>query len=95
VMVFGRIPRRVRSEQSRYALVDGIPFQLPVTSTRSQALMAGFSVDADEAAKLLPPSVAPARLWNKGVLMITVVNYEETVIGKYIEFSMPLVRRAS
>ena len=96
-MVFGRIPRRLRDERSRYALVDGIPFQLPVTSSRLQALMVGFSVDADAARELLPAAVAPARLWDKAVLMITVVNYEETVIGKYIEFSVALacVRRSA
>jgi hypothetical protein len=90
MMMLGRIPRRLRRERDHHALVDGIPFNLPVTSTRMQALMAGFPVDAEQVRELLPPSVAPARLWSKGLLMITVVNYQETVIGKYIEFSIGL-----
>ena len=31
-----------------------------------------------------------ARLWRRGLLVITVVNYEETVIGRYIEYSIAL-----
>ena len=90
MMILGRVPRRLKREQRHYALVDGIPFHLPVTSSRLQALMAGFSVDFEQARALLPPSVVPVRLWNHGLLMITVVNYQETVIGKYIEFSVAL-----
>ncbi len=88
--MIGRIPRRLRREANRYALVDGIPFHLPVTSTRMQALMAAFPIDQDAARSLLPPSVTPVRLWKKGLLVITVVDYQETVIGKYIEFSIAL-----
>jgi len=88
--MLGRIPRRLLREADRYALVDGIPFRLPVASTRMQALMAAFPVDPQEARSLLPPSVVPARLWQQSLLVITVVNYQETVIGKYIEFSIAL-----
>jgi hypothetical protein len=88
MMMLGRIPRRLKRERGRYALVDGIPFQLPVTSTRMQALMAAFPIPVADARRVLPPSVAPARLLRNGLLIVTVVNYQETVIGEYIEFSV-------
>jgi hypothetical protein len=86
----GIMPRRLKRQRGRHALVDGIPFALPVRSFRMQALMAAFPVDTEQARKLLPPSMAPVRLWNKTLLVITVVNYLDTSIGKYIEYSVAL-----
>lgn len=86
----GIVPGRIRRQRGRHALVDGIPFALPVRSFRMQALMAAFPVDPDQARELLPPSLSPVRLWRKSLLVITVVNYQETSIGKYIEFSVAL-----
>jgi Acetoacetate decarboxylase (ADC) len=89
--VFGQIPRRLRRESNRYALVDGIPFRLPVASQRLQALMAAFPVDPGAAQALLPDrDVRAARLWRRALLVVTVVNYEQTVIGTYIEYSIAL-----
>jgi hypothetical protein len=89
--MLGLIPRRLQRETDHFALVDGIPFSLPVRSTRMQALMAAFSVDPAAAQALLPNGdVRVARLWNRALLMVTVVNYQETVIGKYIEYSIAL-----
>jgi hypothetical protein len=89
--VFGLIPRRLRRETDRYGLVDGIPFRLPVASQRMQALLAAFSVDPEAARTLLPDrDVQVVRLWRQALLVVTVVNYEETVIGKYIEYSIAL-----
>src|SRR6185503_9978319 len=83
------IPRRVKQQSGRHALVDGIPFVLPVNSDRTSALMAAFEIDAAKAAALLPGNeLHPARLWRRAVLLITVINYELTDIGKYIEFSI-------
>jgi hypothetical protein len=84
------VPARVRRQAGRYALVDGIPFRLPITCEKSPALMAGFSIDADKARDLLPQQeIFPLRLWNgRGVLLITVINYRITTIGQYIEFSI-------
>lgn len=85
------IPRRIKRQPGRYALVDGIPFQLPVNSDRTSALMAGFGIDAAKADALLPGNeIHAARLWQRAVLLITVINYELTDIGKYIEFSVGL-----
>lgn len=84
-------PKRLEEQAGRYALVDGIPFQLPVNSFKSPALMAAFSIDADKAAALMPGNeLHPFRLWNRGLLVITVVNYVETNIGKYIEYSIAI-----
>jgi len=91
--VFGAIPRRLRREASRYALVDGIPFTLPVRSMRMQALMAAFPVDPAGAQALLPDGIRAVRLGRKALVAVTVVNYQETVIGKYIEYSIALACR--
>ena len=83
------VPHRVKEQSGRYALVDGIPFKLPVTSAKSPALMAVFTINADKAkALLLGNEVHPVRIWKSALLVITVIDYRETVIGKYIEFSI-------
>src|SRR5687768_15033704 len=85
-----RIPARIQQQKGRWALVDGIPFELPVVCGRSPALMAAFTIDASKAAALMPGrEIFPLRLWNnRGVLMIVVINYLQTTIGKYVEFSV-------
>ena len=85
------IPRRLQKQSGRYSLVDGIPFQLPVYCKNSPCLMAAFSINAEKARALLPGNeIYPMRLWNKGVLVITVIDYRDTVIGKYIEYSIAI-----
>ncbi len=86
------LPKRLRRQTDRYALVDGIPFDLPVNSDQSPALMAAFPIDADKAAALLPGNeLHPFRLWgNTGLLVITVIDYRITDIGKYIEYSIAI-----
>jgi hypothetical protein len=85
------IPHRLKREAGRYSLVDGIPFQLPIYCKNSPCLMAAFSINAEKARELLPGNeVYPLRLWNKGVLVITVIDYRDTVIGKYIEYSIAI-----
>jgi hypothetical protein len=83
-------PKRTELYTGRYALVDGIPYQMPIFAKDSPALMAGFMIDADKARQLIPGNeIHPFRLWNgKGLLIFTVINYLHTSIGKYIEFSM-------
>jgi hypothetical protein len=82
---------RLKREQGRYSLVDDISFQMPVSSRNTPALMAAFPINAEKAARLLPGNeVHPFVLWNKGLLVITVLDYRETVIGKYIEFSVAI-----
>ncbi|HEY6149850.1 MAG TPA: acetoacetate decarboxylase family protein [Gaiellaceae bacterium] len=87
------IPRRLKREANHHALVDGIPFALPVRSMRMQAVMAAFPIDPAGAQALLPDSVRAVRLLGKALLAVTVVNYQETVIGKYIEYSIALACR--
>lgn len=83
------VPRRIRRLAGRHALVDGIPFQLPVASHRSPALMAVFPVDADAAQRLIPGNEIHALRWGRtGFLVITVIDYRETNIGKYVEYSI-------
>ncbi|MGI9168204.1 MAG: acetoacetate decarboxylase family protein [Pyrinomonadaceae bacterium] len=85
------IPHRLKRQARRYSLVDGIPFQLPVYCKNSPCLMAAFSINAEKARELLPGNeIYPLRLWNKGLLVITVIDYRDTVIGKYIEYSIAI-----
>lgn len=81
---------RQRRQAGRYALVDGIPFRLPIASRQSPALMAAFTVDAGRAGELLPGNeLHPFRVTpDRGVLLITVIDYRLTNIGAYIEFSI-------
>jgi hypothetical protein len=87
-----RQPARIKDETGLYSLVDGIPFQLPVESHHSPALMAAFSVDTEAAAGLLPgQELHPLRLpGGRSALLITVIDYTSTNIGRYIEFSVAL-----
>jgi hypothetical protein len=84
------LPKRIKRYRDRYALVDGIPYQMPIYAKNSPALMAGFSCDYEKADALLPGNELHAmRLPNgRAVLLITVINYVDTSIGKYIEYSI-------
>lgn len=85
------IPKRIKQYAGRFALVDGIPFKLPVAATNSPALMAIFPIDAEKAKAFLPKTgIHPFRLWNKALLVVTVIDYRETPIGKYIEYSIAI-----
>ena len=83
---------RLRRESGRHALVDAIPFALPVASHDSPALIAAFTIDARAAAELLPGGeVHPLRVWGgRALLLISVVDYRSTNIGRYIEFSVAI-----
>src|SRR5277367_1786338 len=82
-------PRRLSQQAGRFAMVDTIPFQMPVQSMKSAALVAAFPIEASKAGALLEGNeVHPLRLWNKGLLIVTVVDYRETNIGKYIEYTI-------
>src|SRR5260221_812668 len=84
-------PRRIARQTGRHALVDDIPFQMPVQGIKSAAMLAAFSVDPVKARVLLQGNeIHPFVLWNKALLLVTVVDYRNTNIGKYIEFSVAL-----
>ncbi|MCR9015690.1 acetoacetate decarboxylase family protein [Aquiflexum gelatinilyticum] len=85
-------PNRIKRYQGRHALVDGISYVMPVSARNSPALMAGFTCDWEKANALLPGNEIHAlRLPNgKATLLITVINYLDTSIGKYIEYSIAI-----
>ncbi len=84
-------PARLDQQAGRWALVDSIPFQLPVLCRNSPALFAVFTINADKAAKLIPGNeIHPFRLWSKGLLVVSVIDYLDTNIGRYIEFSIAI-----
>lgn len=85
------IPRRLRQQSDRYALVDGVPFHLPINCERSPALFAVFPIDYEKARAAMPGNeVHPFRLWNSALLVVSVMDYRITDIGKYIEFSVAI-----
>jgi len=85
------MPRRLKRQAGRYSLVDHIPYHLPIACHKTPALFAVFKINAEKAKRLIPGNeVYPFRLWNEGLLVITVINYVDTVIGKYIEFSIAI-----
>ena len=63
---------------------------MPVDSSDSRALIAAFTIDGPKAADLLPEQeVHPVRLpRGRALLLVTVIDYEKTDIGRYIEFSV-------
>lgn len=85
-------PKRIKQYTDRYALVDSIPYKMPISAKNSPALMAGFSCDWEKANALIPGNEVHAlRLPNgRAALLITVINYLDTSIGKYIEFSIAI-----
>jgi hypothetical protein len=52
--------------------------------------MAIFPINAQRAKALMPNEIHPFRMWNKALLVITVIDYRETNIGKYIEYSIAI-----
>jgi hypothetical protein len=85
------LSRRLQEQAGRFALVDGIPFALPVRCHKSPALFAVFPINAEKARRLLPGNeVHPLRLRTKGLLVVSVIDYRDTTIGKYIEFSIAI-----
>lgn len=88
----GTSKSRLKKQAGRFSKVDNIPFSMPVNSIDSPVVMAGFYVNYEKAREQLPGNeVHPFKLWNgKALLVITVVNYINTPIGKYIEYSIAL-----
>jgi len=83
------IPQRLLAQSGRFSLVDGIPFAMPVACQDSPVLMAAFPINANAARALMPGNeLFPIQLFGKGLLVVTVINYLATSIGKYIEFSI-------
>jgi hypothetical protein len=82
------IPRRIQAMTGRYSLVDGIPFQLPVTCIPSPVLMAVYPINPDRAKALMPAELHPLRVGGQGFLVFTVINYLGTNIGTYVEYSI-------
>jgi len=84
------IPKRIREYTGKKSLVDGIPFTLPVAASNSPALMAIFPCDLEQAKRFLPNGIHPLRVWKKALLVVTVIDYRETTIGKYVEYSIAI-----
>jgi hypothetical protein len=84
-------PSRITRLTGRHALVDDIAFMMPVQGIKSSAILAAFPCDPQKARVLLQGNeVHPFLLWKKALLLVTVVDYRHTNIGKYIEFSIAL-----
>ncbi|WP_426998666.1 acetoacetate decarboxylase family protein [Pseudarthrobacter sp. N5] len=85
------VPRRQEQLRGQHAQVDGIRYVMPVNSDDSPVLMAAFPINKRAAAAMLPGTeLRPFSLGGKGLLVVTVVNYKSTDIGKYIEYSLAI-----
>ncbi|MFF1827958.1 acetoacetate decarboxylase family protein [Paenarthrobacter sp. NPDC058040] len=85
------VPRRQERLRGQYAQADGIKYVMPVNSDDSPVLMAAFPINKRAAAAILPGTeLRPFSLGGKGLLVVTVVNYKSTDIGKYIEYSLAI-----
>lgn len=85
------IPRRQKEIKGSHSLVDGIRYEMPIDSWNASAIMAVFPCDFEQARKLMPQGyVQPFRLWNSALLIVTVIDYRETDIGSYIEYSIAI-----
>ncbi|WP_347110381.1 acetoacetate decarboxylase family protein [Paenarthrobacter sp. S56] len=85
------VPGRQERLRGQYAFADGIKYTMPVNSDDSPVLMAAFPINKGAAAAILPGSeLRPFSLGGKGLLVVTVVNYKSTDIGKYIEYSLAI-----
>jgi Acetoacetate decarboxylase (ADC) len=85
------VPARQRRLEGRHANVDGIHFVMPVDSKNAGAMIAAFPIDYEKARALLPPGdVHPFRVWRRALLVVTVVDYRQTDIGNYIEYSLAI-----
>ena len=83
------VPRRQKRLSGRYAKVDGIGYKMPVNSWEASSLIAVFPCDFAAAQALLPEGdVHPLRLWRNALLVVTIIDYRQTDIGKYIEYSL-------
>jgi hypothetical protein len=82
-------PRRVRWLEGRHANVDGIPFRMPVRTETSPVLFAVFPIDAAKARTIVDcDELHPWQVRGRGLLVVAVVNYSDTTIGRYIEFCL-------
>ena len=86
------VPARQKRLSGQHALVDGIAYTMPVNSDESPVLMAAFPISRAAAARLLPGTeLHPVGIgWGRGLLVVTVVNYLKTDIGRYIEYSLAI-----
>lgn len=84
-------PARQKRLAGRHAYVDGIRYKMPINSWEASSLMAAFPCDWEAARKLMPEGdVHPFRLWKKGIVLVTVIDYRQTDIGSYIEYSIAI-----
>ncbi|HEV7661825.1 MAG TPA: acetoacetate decarboxylase family protein [Allosphingosinicella sp.] len=84
-------PGRQKRLEGRHAYVDGIRYVMPVDAAEASATIAVFPCDYEAARALIPPGdVHPFRLLSKALLVLTVIDYRKTDIGRYIEYSLAI-----
>lgn len=85
------IPKRQKAIEGRFANVDGIAYKMPVDSWEAAALIAAFPCNLAAARKLMPDGyVHPLNYFGKALLVVTVIDYRQTDIGSYIEYSIAI-----
>lgn len=84
-------PSRQKEIAGRHSYVDGIRYEMPINAWDSSAMIAAFPCDYAAAARLIPDSyVHPFRYFGRALLVVTVIDYRQTDIGSYIEYSIAI-----
>ena len=84
-------PARQKRLAGAHAHVDGIRYQMPIDSWEASSIIAAFPCDYEAAKKLFPPGdIHPFRIWKRALLVVTVIDYRQTDIGSYIEYSIAI-----
>ncbi len=85
------VPERQNEIMGLHSMVDGIRYEMPISSWEASAMIAAFPCDFEAAAALIPESyVQPLRYFSRALLIITVIDYRKTNIGSYIEYSVAI-----
>ncbi|MEP2260205.1 MAG: acetoacetate decarboxylase family protein [Paracoccaceae bacterium] len=84
-------PQRQKDIEGHHSYVDGIRYEMPINSWDSSAMIAAFPCNYDAAAALIPECyVHPFRFFDRALLVVTVIDYRQTDIGSYIEYSIAI-----
>lgn len=85
------VPERHKEIEGHHGYVDGIRYVMPVNSWEASAMIAAFPCNYAAAAALLPDGyVHPFCYFGRALLVVTVIDYRQTDIGSYIEYSVAI-----
>ena len=84
-------PARQKEIEGLHSYVDGIRYEMPINSWDSSAMIAAFPCNLEAAKALIPEAyVHPLNFFGRALLVVTVIDYRQTDIGSYIEYSIAI-----